>query len=108
MHKYYHYSECINCLLCYAACPQYGLDASFIGPAALALMHRYNADSRDGGRDERMQVAGSDEGVWGCTFVGYCSEVCPKGVDPAHAINQNKMASALDFFFRRVRSPGAP
>src|SRR5450755_578378 len=57
MHKYYHYSECINCLLCYAACPQYGLDSAFIGPAAIALMHRYNADSRDAGRAERMELA---------------------------------------------------
>ena len=29
--------------------------------------------------------------MWGCTAVGYCSEVCPKHVDPAHAVNQNKV-----------------
>jgi fumarate reductase iron-sulfur subunit len=29
--------------------------------------------------------------------VGACSQVCPKGVDPAHAINQNKLTSALDY-----------
>ena len=63
MHKYYHYSECINCLLCYAACPQYGLDSKFIGPAAIALMQRYNADSRDAGRAQRMDLANSDHGV---------------------------------------------
>ena len=33
-----------------------------------------------------MKIISQDEGVWGCTFVGYCSEVCPKGVDPAAAI----------------------
>ena len=48
----------------------------------LALLHRYNADSRDGGRAERMKIVNAEEGVWGCTAVGYCSEVCPKGVDP--------------------------
>jgi len=106
MHKYYHYSECINCLLCYAACPQYGLDSKFTGPAAIALMHRYNADSRDGGRAARAELANSDEGVWGCTLVGYCSEVCPKGVDPAHAVNQNKMTSAVDYFMRFLRPYG--
>jgi fumarate reductase iron-sulfur subunit len=106
MHKYYHYSECINCLLCYAACPQYGLDSKFTGPAALALMHRYNADSRDGGRTERMALANTDEGVWGCTLVGYCSVVCPKGVDPAHAINQDKVASTLDYFLRFLTPRG--
>jgi fumarate reductase iron-sulfur subunit len=38
--QYYKYSQCINCLLCYAACPQYGLKTEFTGPAALALLHR--------------------------------------------------------------------
>ncbi|MDP2639777.1 MAG: 2Fe-2S iron-sulfur cluster-binding protein, partial [Betaproteobacteria bacterium] len=40
---YEQFSSCINCMLCYAACPQYGLNPSFIGPGILALMHRYNA-----------------------------------------------------------------
>ena len=96
--EYYQYSQCINCLLCYAACPQYGLDESFTGPAALALLHRYNADSRDGGTAERMEVINAEEGVWSCTLVGYCSVVCPKGVDPARAINQNKINSTKDYF----------
>jgi ferredoxin len=34
---YKQFSMCINCLLCYAACPVYGLDQHFIGPAAVAL-----------------------------------------------------------------------
>jgi fumarate reductase iron-sulfur subunit len=97
---YYQFSECINCLLCYAACPQYGLNPSFTGPAALALLHRYNADSRDAGTRERMEVINDEHGVWGCTLVSYCSEVCPKGVDPARAINQNKINSTKDYFLR--------
>jgi fumarate reductase iron-sulfur subunit len=98
MEQYYQYSECINCLLCYAACPQYGINPTFTGPAALALLHRYNADSRDAGWPVRSELLNSEDGVWHCTLVGYCSEVCPKGVDPAHAINQNKVNSTLDFF----------
>jgi fumarate reductase iron-sulfur subunit len=66
-------------------------------------MHRYNADSRDGGQGERLEVMNADDGVWSCTAVGYCSEVCPKGVDPAHAVNQNKVASAKDYFFRFLK-----
>jgi len=96
--QYEQYSSCINCLLCYAACPQYGLNPGFTGPAALALLHRYNADSRDQGWEARREVVNSEEGVWRCMLVGYCSEVCPKGVDPAHAINQNKVNSTLDYF----------
>ena len=92
------YTQCINCLLCYAACPQCGLNKDFIGPAALALAHRYNLDSRDGGKDQRADVVASDEGIWECTFVGACSDVCPKHVDPAAAIQQTKISASLDWF----------
>ena len=105
--QYEQFSSCINCLLCYAACPQYGMNPDFTGPAALALLHRYNADSRDGGQAERAALMNSEEGVWSCTLVGYCSEVCPKGVDPARAINQNKTNSAIDYFLRFVAPKGA-
>jgi fumarate reductase iron-sulfur subunit len=90
------HSMCINCLLCYAACPISGLDPVFVGPAALALAHRYNKDSRDQGSTERMTVLSHPEGIWGCTFVGECTKVCPKHVDPAGAIQQYKIAAALD------------
>ena len=106
MDDYYQYSQCINCLLCYAACPQYGLNPGFTGPAALALLHRYNADSRDGGKSERMKVVNAEDGVWGCTLVGYCSEVCPKGVDPARAVNQNKIESTRDYLLRFLMPRG--
>jgi fumarate reductase iron-sulfur subunit len=100
------YSQCINCLLCYSVCPQYGLDDRFTGPAALALLHRWNADSRDRGWEARRDVANAEHGVWGCTLVGACSEVCPKGVDPAHAINQDKVASTADYLgLRRLLAP---
>ena len=101
------YSSCINCMLCYSACPQYGLDDAFTGPGVLALLHRYNADSRDGGRAARMEILNAEEGVWSCTAVGYCSEVCPKHVDPANAVNQNKVNSAMDYFLRFVSPRGA-
>jgi fumarate reductase iron-sulfur subunit len=105
--RFKQYSMCINCLLCYAACPQYGLNPEFTGPAALALLHRYNADSRDQGKAERMPVVNAEEGVWGCTLVGYCSEVCPKQVDPAGAVNQNKINSTMDYFLRFLAPRGA-
>jgi fumarate reductase iron-sulfur subunit len=92
------YAMCINCMLCYAACPQVGLNEEFVGPASLALAHRYNQDSRDGGQDERSQVVAAHEGIWECSFVGACSEVCPKAVDPASAIQQLKISSTVDYF----------
>jgi len=92
------YTACINCLLCYSACPQYALNEPFVGPAALALAHRYNLDSRDVGRSAREDVVASNPGIWECSFVGACSEVCPKQVDPAAAIQQAKIASTGDYF----------
>jgi fumarate reductase iron-sulfur subunit len=100
LEEYEQFSHCINCMLCYAACPQYGLNQDFLGPGLTALLHRYNADSRDAAKAERMELVHSEEGVWSCTAVGYCSEVCPKQVDPANAVNRNKTASAIDWFAR--------
>lgn len=97
LENYRQYSMCINCTLCYSACPVVGLDPEFVGPAAIALAQRYNKDSRDQGSDERMAVLAHPEGVWGCTFVGECTRVCPKHVDPAGAIQQYKLSAVIDW-----------
>jgi fumarate reductase iron-sulfur subunit len=91
---YSQYSMCINCMLCYAACPVYALDPEFIGPAAIALAQRYNLDSRDDGADYRRDVLSTAEGIWACTFVGECSTACPKDVDPAGAIQRYKLTAS--------------
>ena len=96
--NYKQYSMCINCMLCYAACPVYALDSTFMGPAAIALGQRYNMDSRDQGRDQRQEIIASQEGIWECTFVGECTVVCPKHVDPAQAIQRAKVSSTIDWF----------
>ena len=93
--EYKQFSMCINCMLCYSACPVYGLDSNFLGPAAIALAQRYNLDSRDDGAHRRLTVLSQPEGVWGCTFVGECSRACPKGVDPAGAIQRYKLTAAM-------------
>jgi fumarate reductase iron-sulfur subunit len=94
---YRQFSMCINCMLCYSACPVYALEPRFIGPAALALAARYNLDSRDQGRQARREVVAGPDGVWECTLVGECTTVCPKHVDPAGAIQRLKLQSALDW-----------
>ena len=104
------YSLCINCMLCYSACPVYRNDGDFLGPAILALAQRYNHDSRDQGQGERQRRIWQDDATWDCTFVGECSVVCPKGVDPAGAIQQAKVESTMDWYssllprFRRKRA----
>jgi succinate dehydrogenase iron-sulfur subunit len=97
MDDYKQFSMCINCMLCYAACPIYGLDPKFIGPAAIALAQRYNLDTRDQGAKERLAILSQHEGIWGCTFVGECTKVCPKDVDPAAAIQRYKLNAALEW-----------
>jgi fumarate reductase iron-sulfur subunit len=96
LYDYKQFSMCINCMLCYAACPIYGLDPKFIGPAAIALAQRYNLDSRDQGAQERLEILSEHEGIWGCTFVGECTTVCPKNVDPAGAIQRYKLQAAVE------------
>ena len=96
MDEYKQYSMCINCMLCYSACPIYGLDPKFLGPAAIALAQRYNLDNRDEGGSQRMEVLSEHEGIWGCTFVGECTKVCPKHVDPAGSIQRYKLSAALE------------
>jgi fumarate reductase iron-sulfur subunit len=97
MERFHQYSQCINCMLCYAACPVYAIDTSFLGPAAIALARRYNVDSRDQGKEVRLATIAASDGVWDCTFVGECSAVCPKGVDPARAIQQTKWDTTVEW-----------
>src|SRR5437899_376752 len=104
--QYKQYSMCINCMLCYAACPVYGLEPKFIGPAAIALAQRYNLDSRDGAQQQRAEVIASGEGIWECTYIGECTRVCPKHVDPARAIQEAKGANAMDWWLSFVLPRG--
>jgi fumarate reductase iron-sulfur subunit len=91
------FSMCINCMLCYAACPVTANEPDFLGPAAIALGHRYNQDTRDEGAAERNRVFRGDGGVFSCSYANQCSEVCPKGVDPAGAIQQAKLNNVIDW-----------
>jgi fumarate reductase iron-sulfur subunit len=106
--EYKQYSMCINCMLCYSACPVYGLDPDFIGPAAIALAQRYNLDSRDEGAAIRLEALIHPDGVWGCTYVGECTTACPKDVDPAGAIQRYKLTAALETIKSYVLPAGAP
>ena len=94
--EYRQFSMCINCMLCYSACPVYGLENDFIGPALIALAERYDLDSRDNGAHRRLEVLNQPEGVWACTYIGECSRACPKGVDPAGAIQRYKIKAATE------------
>jgi fumarate reductase iron-sulfur subunit len=97
MVDYATFAECVNCLLCYAACPQVGFEKDFLGPAAITTAMRYNRDSRDSGSGSRLPVLDREDGIWPCTFVGACSTVCPKGVDPASAVQLAKISATISW-----------
>lgn len=88
-------SQCIKCMLCYSACSVYGLDKNFVGPGAGALAMRYQSDTRDQGKNERLDKLINRDGVWKCSFIGECSNVCPKRVNPALAMQKFKLLGAL-------------
>jgi fumarate reductase iron-sulfur subunit len=97
LEQFKQFSLCINCMLCYSACPVVSNEPEFIGPAAIALGHRYNIDSRDEGAAERNEIFRGEGSVFSCSYANECSEVCPKNVDPAAAVNQAKFNAVIDW-----------
>lgn len=95
MEKFKQTSQCIKCMLCYSACPVFGLDKKFTGPAAGALAYRYHKDSRDTAKEQRLDSVAGPDGIYDCSFVGECSVVCPKSVDPALALQKLKVMGVL-------------
>lgn len=84
--EFLQFTYCIKCGLCIAACPTSASDRAFTGPQALGQAYRYCADNRDAGQGERLSIVEAEHGLWNCHFAAACSEACPKGVDPALAI----------------------
>lgn len=92
-------SSCIKCGLCLDACPVVNTNTSFVGPQALAQAHKLITDSRDEGNSKRLAIVDTKEGIWACEFIGACSSVCPKGVDPALAIQELKIEAMKESIF---------
>ena len=97
LESYLQFALCIKCGCCMAACPTLATDARYLGPMPLAAGQRYNADTRDAGRRERNLLTGGPAGVFRCHYAGECSHVCPKGVDPAKALQLLKRYLVLDY-----------
>jgi succinate dehydrogenase / fumarate reductase, iron-sulfur subunit len=101
--NYIQFAYCIKCGLCMAACPTVATSRDYTGPQPLTQAWRYTVDSRDEGAHERAEEMYSSHGVYRCHFAGACSQVCPKGVDPALAIQMAKQDAFLKSFGRRER-----
>jgi succinate dehydrogenase / fumarate reductase iron-sulfur subunit len=109
LEEYLQFTYCIKCGCCMSACPTRALEPVYSGPMPLAQAHRYNADRRDDGFAERRKALGGEAGPWGCHFAGECSRACPKGVDPAKAIQLMKRQLVLDYLrLLRRRKPAGP
>src|SRR2546430_16557990 len=62
--QYKGFSMCINCMLCYAACPVVGRAPDFLGPAVIALAHGDKMDCPDQGQAERQRAVPCASGIW--------------------------------------------
>jgi len=100
---YYDFTLCIKCGACYSVCPAAATRDDYLGPAAMAAAYRFCADSRDRDKGERIRVVCGDNGVWRCHFAAECSEVCPKNVDPAKAVQKMRVSSAFYMLKRAFR-----
>ena len=84
--------ECILCACCSTACPSYWWNSDkFLGPAILLQAYRWLADSRDEMTGERLDALEDPFRLYRCHTIMNCSNVCPKGLNPAKAIAEIKV-----------------
>jgi len=80
---------CIQCGNCYYSCPSVNANPDYLGPAALALTYRFNADVRDEGKRDRLDTVNQiGSGIWDCVKCFECAEACPKELDPIGKITK--------------------
>ena len=80
--------ECILCACCSTACPSFWWNPDkFVGPAGLLQAYRFIADTRDQATNERLDNLEDPYRLFRCHTIMNCVDVCPKGLNPASAIN---------------------
>ena len=83
--------ECILCASCSTSCPSYWWNSDrYLGPAALLQSYRWLADSRDEAAGERLDKLEDPFRLYRCHTIMNCTNVCPKGLNPAKAIGEIK------------------
>ena len=83
--------ECILCACCSTACPSYWWNGDkYLGPAALLQAYRWIADSRDESTGDRLDDLEDPFKLYRCHTIMNCTNVCPKGLNPAKAIGEIK------------------
>ena len=83
--------ECIMCACCSTSCPSYWWNGDkYLGPAALLHAYRWLIDSRDEETGERLDALEDPFKLYRCHTIMNCTQVCPKGLNPAKAIAEIK------------------
>lgn len=83
--------ECILCGCCSSACPSYWWNPDkYVGPAGLLQAYRFLVDSRDQASGERLDDLQDPYRLFRCRTILNCTDVCPKGLNPALAIGKIK------------------
>lgn len=81
--------ECILCACCSTSCPSFWWNPDgFVGPAGLLWAARFIFDTRDTATTERLAYLDDLFHLYRCRGIMNCSSVCPKGLDPAGAIQR--------------------
>ncbi len=88
-------TKCILCAACTTSCPSFWANDEYIGPAAIVQAHRFIFDSRDKGKEERMDVLNETMGVWRCRTIFNCVDACPREINVTKAIQEVKKALLL-------------
>ena len=84
--------ECILCACCSSQCPSFWWNPDkFVGPAGLIQAYRFIFDSRDQATEERLEDLNDAYRLFRCRTIMNCSEVCPKGLEPSHAIERVRL-----------------
>ena len=83
--------ECILCACCTSACPSFWWNPDkYVGPAGLLQAYRFLVDSRDQASGERLDNLQDPYRLFRCRTLLNCTDVCPKGLNPALAIGKIK------------------
>lgn len=84
--------ECIMCGCCSSQCPSFWWNPDkFVGPAGLIQAYRFIFDSRDRATQQRLDNLNDAYRLFRCRTIMNCSEVCPKGLEPSHAIEMIRL-----------------
>ena len=83
--------ECILCACCSTSCPSFWWNPDkYVGPAGLLQAYRFIADSRDDATGSRLDNLDDPYRLFRCHTIMNCTDVCPKGLNPALAIGKIK------------------